>query len=209
MHTRNIIPCVGKIVDTGERVKPCVTVAPKRGRSAGRAKIGSPCVFPFIHKGKTWNQCVFGGARRGTSWHWCSTQVFKCTLPLKEEKGQKNFHTFRHNFSELFTKGKKLGGLRNEGCDLEKRPKIRLNRPKIKSSHIPNISQFVLFPLESLDHCNAQVNNTGHHVKGNWGHCSYDCPLQDPLKEADDDRWWCSGRYVTSYLLTNPPKHLS
>ena len=72
----------------------------------------------------------------------------------------------------------------------------------LKSSHIPSISQFVVFPLVSLDHCNAQVNNTGHHVKGNWGHCSYDCPLQDPLKEADDDRWWCSGRYVISYLMT-------
>ena len=115
-------------------------------------------------------------------------------------------HTFRRNFSELFTKGKKLGGLGNEGRNLEKRPQNRLNRPKI---NIPNISQFVVFPLVSSDHCNAQVNNTGHHVKGNWGHCSYDCPLQDPLKEADDDRWWCSGRYVTSYLLTNPPKHLS
>ena len=109
------------------------------------------------------------------------------------------------------------------------RPQNRLDRPKIKSSHT-HISQFVLFPLVSFwsfvltlliqakcseyiavnisitiftyDHCNAQVNNTGHHVKGNWGHCSYDCPLQDPFKEADDDRWWCSGRYVTTYLLT-------
>ena len=50
----------------------CVTVAPMQGSSTD---IGSPCVFPFIHYDKIWNECVFELIGKGSNLHWCSTQV--------------------------------------------------------------------------------------------------------------------------------------
>ena len=61
----------------------CVTVAPMQGSSAGRADIGSPCVFPFIHYGKIWNECVFELIGKGSNLHWCSTQVCQRCLVVK------------------------------------------------------------------------------------------------------------------------------
>ena len=51
----------------------------KHGSTEGMSPIGSPCIIPFIYKGKSWKQCISVGS--GSSLHWCSTQVSEYRNP--------------------------------------------------------------------------------------------------------------------------------
>jgi len=133
-----------------------------------------PCVFPFIYKGKEYNECTF---QKGDVKAWCSTKV---DGNGKHVGGQRQW-----GYCEKECPVQEEAQCRTTGGGRKNAPCIFPFKYKGKS-----YTKCVWQKDEPQPWCSTKVTKLGFHVgkQGQWGHCNEHCPMPTRPKEPDSEK---------------------